>query len=117
MRSARPRARRAAAAPARTRRATRRSRGARPRPRLSTSRMRSSRASSTVSAGSTMPAMPHMMAPLLRLRAAHADRLVEELDVPEAIGLKPPEYLGVEDLPLVLRRVPVEGVEPAPPPV
>src|SRR5262245_28576978 len=52
-----------------------------------------------------------------RLHPAHPDRAVEELDVAEAVVPEPAKHLGVQELPLVLRRVPVEGVEPAPPPL
>src|SRR5690242_19117304 len=46
------------------------------------------------------------------LHAPHADRPVEKLDVSESVGAIPPKDFGIEELPLVARRVPVERVQP-----
>src|SRR5437667_11586849 len=58
-----------------------------------------------------------MLAVLSGLDSPHPDRIVENLDVVEAIGSEPAEDLWVEKLPLVRGGVPVERVEPAPLPV
>src|SRR5580765_8790704 len=51
------------------------------------------------------------------LLPAHADRAVEQRDVLEAVVAKPAKDFGIEKLPLIFRRVPIERVEPPPVPV
>src|ERR1700740_3546818 len=47
-----------------------------------------------------------------RLRPSHTNRFIEDLDVEKAVRAEPAEDLRIQELPLVARRVPVEGVEP-----
>src|SRR5262244_919569 len=51
------------------------------------------------------------------LLPGHADRPVEQRDVLETVVAEPAEDFGIQKLPLIFRRVPVEGIEPAPAPV
>src|SRR5262245_65357035 len=51
------------------------------------------------------------------LYTPHAQGIIEDLHVKEAIGAEPAIDLGVPVLPLVRGCVPVEGIEPSPAPV
>src|SRR6266545_493453 len=55
--------------------------------------------------------------PSCRLGSTHANRIIEHFDVEEPVLAKPAKDLGINELPLIPRGVPVERVEPAPTPV
>src|SRR5204863_283698 len=51
------------------------------------------------------------------LPSRHPNRSVKDLDIVKTVVAVPTEDFGIEVLELISRRVPVEGVEPAPAPV